>query len=576
MPADDFVLQLALRKGLVNETQLAQARATAAAHGGRGAPPRVLEVLAAEQGLTPHAVVQLLAEEFGLPVVEPDTVQAPADVLALVPQTLAQRHGILPLARAGRTLRVAVSDPLDTDPLDRLGQRLQLDIRPALAPAAGIAAAIARIYGADTEAPAAAVAVAAGPRSAAAAGVREAGTAYGAESENAEADAPIIRLVHDLMAEAVRRRASDIHLEPLEKRFRVRYRIDGVLTEAADPPRPAQLATISRLKIMANISIAEKRIPQDGRIQLALDGRTLDLRVSSLPTVHGESIVMRILAAENLRPGLPELGLFPDDQAAVERLISRSEGLLLVTGPTGSGKTTTLYSCLHQLNQPDRKIITVEDPVEYQLSGVNQVPVRPDVGMTFAAALRAMLRQAPDIVMIGEIRDAETAAIAINASLTGHLVFSTLHTNDAPGAVTRLIDLGVKPFLVSTALQAAVAQRLVRKICLNCARPCVPAPAELQALALTPERLDGATFRRGDGCPACGGAGYRGRLGLFELLVVNEELRNLIYERAPAARLRARARAGGLRTLREDGARKVTAGLTTVGEVVSITLGDRS
>jgi type IV pilus assembly protein PilB len=267
------------------------------------------------------------------------------------------------------------------------------------------------------------------------------------------------------MFEAIQRRASDIHLEPLEKRFRVRYRIDGVLMEVENPPKRLQLSIISRLKIMANISIAEKRIPQDGRIQISVGGKQLDLRVSSLPTAHGESIVMRILDKEGLTLGLPELGFFRDDAATFERLITLPDGIFLVTGPTGSGKTTTLYGCLHFINKPDRKIITVEDPVEYQLNGINQVPVRHDVGMTFASALRAMLRQAPNIVMVGEIRDLETAEIAINASLTGHMVFSTLHTNDAPGAITRLIDIGVKPFLVSTSLRCAMAQRLVRKIC---------------------------------------------------------------------------------------------------------------
>jgi general secretion pathway protein E/type IV pilus assembly protein PilB len=309
-------------------------------------------------------------------------------------------------------------------------------------------------------------------------------------------------------------------------------------------------------------------------MQLTVDGRQLDLRVSSLPTAHGESIVMRILDKEGLQPGLPELGFFGDDAATFERLIALPDGILLVTGPTGSGKTTTLYSCLHHLNKPDRKIITVEDPVEYQLTGINQVPVRDEVGMTFASALRAMLRQAPNIVMVGEIRDLETAEIAINASLTGHLVFSTLHTNDAPGAVTRLIDIGVKPFLVSTSLRAVMAQRLVRKICPHCRRPCQPEPKELHALGITPAQAAGATFARGDGCAACNGTGYRGRMGIFEILVVNEEIQRMIYEHAGTAALREKARALGMRTMREDGIRKAIAGLTTIEEVASITVGD--
>ena len=387
---------------------------------------------------------------------------------------------------------------------------------------------------------------------------------------------PVIRLVQDLIADAIRRRASDIHLEPLERRFRVRYRIDGVLLEVDAPPKRLQLAIISRLKIMANISIAEKRVPQDGRIQIETAGRTLDLRVSSLPTAHGESIVMRILDKEGLKLGMPELGFLPDDQKEFERLIASPDGIMLVTGPTGSGKTTTLYACLHHLNQPDRKIITVEDPVEYQIAGINQVPVNADIGMTFAAALRAMLRQAPNIVMVGEIRDRETAEIAINASLTGHMVFSTLHTNDAPSAVTRLIDIGAKPFLVAASLRSAMAQRLVRRICPACKKAYTPVRcASCTRSAWTPAQLAGATFAHGAGCAACHGTGYRGRMGIFEIFLVHDGIRGMIYGNVTAARLRQQARADGMRTMREDGLRKVLAGLTTIEEVVSVTVGDQ-
>jgi general secretion pathway protein E/type IV pilus assembly protein PilB len=340
------------------------------------------------------------------------------------------------------------------------------------------------------------------------------------------------------------------------------------------PPKRLQASIIARLKIQSNMSIAEHRVPQDGRIQSSVGAKTIDLRVSCLPTSHGESIVMRILDKEGLRLGLPELGFFTDDQQTFEKLIGLPDGILLVTGPTGSGKTTTLYSCLHFINRPDRKIITVEDPVEYLLSGINQVQVNETVGLTFSMALRSILRQAPNVIMIGEIRDLETATIAINASLTGHLVFSTLHTNDAPSAVTRLIDIGVKPFLVASSTRALMAQRLVRKVCRKCGIPHVPSESELRALNLDPNNLQNATFMHGKGCTDCSQTGFRGRMGIFEIFVIDDEARKLIYEKVPSSVLRARAREMGMRTLREDGVRKVLAGLTTADEVIRATVGD--
>jgi general secretion pathway protein E/type IV pilus assembly protein PilB len=340
------------------------------------------------------------------------------------------------------------------------------------------------------------------------------------------------------------------------------------------PPKRLQPAIVSRLKIQSNMSISEHRIPQDGRIQTSAGGKLIDLRVSCLPTNHGESIVMRILDKEGLRLGLPELGFFTDDQQTFERMIGMPDGILLVTGPTGSGKTTTLYSCLHFINRPDRKIITVEDPVEYLLAGINQVQVAEAVGLTFSMALRSILRQAPNVIMIGEIRDLETASIAINASLTGHLVFSTLHTNDAPSAVTRLIDIGVKPFLVASSTRALMAQRLVRKICKQCAAPYVPPEAEMKTLGLDAGNTQGATFMRGKGCGNCSNTGYRGRFGIFEIFVIDDEARKLIYEKVPSSVLRSRAREMGMRTLREDGIRKVQAGLTSPDEVIRATVGD--
>ncbi len=477
----------------------------------------------------------------------------------------------MPFARIRGVLHVAVARPLAVEILDSLVYLTGLRIAPMLVPAADIQRALGRHYG-----------LAAGgtgnglPDEPGAAAPQPSPPDASDESEGraSEHDAPLVKLVHGLITEAIRRRASDIHLEPLERRFRVRYRIDGVLLEVEGPPKHLQLALLSRVKIMANIDIAEKRVPQDGRIQIFTEGRTLDLRVSSLPTAHGESIVMRILDQEGLKLGMPEMGLLPDDQQQLAQLLASPDGMVLVTGPTGSGKTTTLYACLHQLNQSDRKIITVEEPVEYQISGINQVPVNPAIGMTFAAALRAMLRQSPNIIMLGEIRDRETAEIAINASLTGHLVFSTLHTNDAPSAVSRLIDIGAKPFLIAAALRASLAQRLVRRICPQCRRGYTPSVQERHALNLTPAQWATATFAHGAGCAACHGTGYQGRFGIFEIFLIDDEIRALIYENASASRLRQVARRAGRLTMREDGIRKVLAGLTTIEEVVSVTIGD--
>ncbi len=574
--ADDFVLQLALARGLLHPAQVDAAKALIAGRGDAGAaPPRLLETLVQQGALNSRQVAELLAAEFAMPMA-PDltTLRITGDTLELVPRAVAARHRLLPLGREGHKLRIAIADPLDTDGIDALGYIVKMPLEPMVATAEEITAAIDRFYGKDGNSIDDLLndlsdKTAAGEDAAV---TTEPGAA--ADPTNTEADAPIVKLVHQIILEAIQRRASDIHIEPLEKRFRVRYRIDGVLIEVENPPKRLQLSIISRLKIMANISIAEKRIPQDGRIQIAAGGKQLDLRVSSLPTAHGESIVMRILDKEGLTLGLPELGFLSDDAATFEKLIQLPDGILLVTGPTGSGKTTTLYGCLHFINKPDRKIITVEDPVEYQLNGINQVPVRHDVGMTFASALRAMLRQAPNIVMVGEIRDLESAEIAINASLTGHMVFSTLHTNDAPGAVTRLIDIGVKPFLVSTSLRAIMAQRLVRKICRHCKRAYTPDPKEVRSLNINPAQAAAATFAKGDGCGDCNSTGYRGRMGIFEIFVINEEIQKMIYEGVGTARLRERARSLGMRTMREDGARKVTAGLTTIEEVVSITVGD--
>jgi general secretion pathway protein E/type IV pilus assembly protein PilB len=575
--ADEFIVQMALERTLVAPAAVERARMRIAEHADLATPaPRLLDLLVADAGLDLRRVAEFLAADFGLPLA-PDlgVVRVSGEVLGLVPREFAARYKILPFAHEGRVLKLAISDPIDTEAVDNLGHMLKLTIEPHVATADDIAAAIDRFYGKDAGSLDQLLSNLSAPGNGDSAVASTEASGLGNVSDT-DADAPVVKLVHGIILEAIQRRASDIHMEPLEKRFRVRYRIDGVLLEVENPPKRLQLSIVSRLKIMANISIAEKRIPQDGRIQIMVNGRQLDLRVSSLPTAHGESIVMRILDKEGLQLGLPQLGFFSDDQKEMERLIAMPDGIVLVTGPTGSGKTTTLYSCLHHINKPDRKIITVEDPVEYQLNGINQVPVRADVGMTFASALRSMLRQAPNIVMIGEIRDLETAEIAINASLTGHMVFSTLHTNDAPSAVTRLIDIGVKPFLVSTSLRAVLAQRLVRKICPKCTQPYQPTAAELRSLNISPAMASAANFAKGTGCANCNGTGFRGRLVIVELFLINEDVQRLIYENTGSARLRDKARSFGMRTMREDGLRKVTAGLTTIDEVVSITVGDAS
>nr|WP_306469782.1 ATPase, T2SS/T4P/T4SS family [Oscillatoria laete-virens] len=516
------------------------------------------------QWLAKQDILQAIAGYYGMEMVTLTNYKFDPEAVDSIPADVAKKYGIMPIKIAGDTLQVAVSDPSDISLVDTLRVLLHKNVEPVVAAQSEIDAAITQYYGSLAELGAIA-------KEDVDLDTRETGD----REEATDDDAPVIRLVTKIIVDAHRRRASDIHLEPLEKSFRVRYRIDGVLQQVDNPHKRLQASIISRLKIMSKMSIAEKRIPQDGRIQLSVDGKQIDLRVSSVPTIHGESIVMRILDKSALMLGLPELGFLSDDQALFEKLISLPDGILLVTGPTGSGKTTTLYGCLNYINKPSVKIITVEDPVEYELAGINQVHVNEEIGMSFAAALRSMLRQAPNVIMVGEIRDVETANIAINASMTGHLVFSTLHTNDAPGAITRLIDIGVKPFLCASAIRAVMAQRLVRKICPKCKTPYTPTEQELQSLRIPQSQVAGASFMKGAGCENCNGSGYRGRAGIFEIFVINDEIRRMIYEKSTVGAVRQRARELGMRTLREDGMRKVLAGMTTPEEVLSITQGDK-
>jgi type IV pilus assembly protein PilB len=492
----------------------------------------------------------------------------PSEAISQIRAEDARRFKVIPVGFGERGLIVAMGDPLDIDTIDSLSFLLQSEIEVVGASPEEIRLALIKYYGAPEE-------ESDPPDAGLNHDLETAGT--GDLSTTDATDAPIIRLVSMLLIEAHRLGASDIHLEPLDKKFRVRCRIDGVLQEMPAPPKPLQSAIISRLKIMTgSMSIAEKRLPQDGRIQVKSGGKPIDLRVSTIPTNHGESIVMRLLDKSNLMLGLPELGFLPDDQETFERLVRLPDGILLVTGPTGSGKTSTLYSCLNFINKPDRKIITVEDPIEYQMSGINQVPVNSDVGMTFPVALRSILRQAPNVIMIGEIRDAETATIATNASLTGHLVFTTLHTNDAVSAVARLVDIGVQPFLVASSVRAIMAQRLVRRLCRNCKRPGELGATERRGLNLELAELSEMQVMKPVGCEQCRHTGYKGRIGIFEIFVLDDDVRHMINNRCSTLLLRQRARELGMRTLREDGARKVLAGLTSAEEVIATTLGDVS
>ncbi|OUW18541.1 MAG: type II secretion system protein E [Opitutales bacterium TMED158] len=568
MSDSSLILQLIARKGMASREQIASVKA-----GLERKDDELLFRALVDKGFVERsAVYEALASEFSMRYVDLSAIELAMNPGDLLEERLARQFNAFPLDIEKGALQLAISDPLEVESIDSLSHMLKIPVEPVLADAEQIKRAIEIRYAAsDLEGEDGSIN--SSVDEIAEVQVRDQGESAMEISEDSQA--PIIRLVQVIIAEAIRRRASDIHLEPMDTRFRVRYRIDGELHEmSSPPPKNLQLPVISRIKVMGKLSIAEKRLPQDGRIQVRVEGVDYDLRVSSLPTGYGESIVMRILDKTGLMKGLPELGFLSDDQVEFEKLISLPDGILLVTGPTGSGKTTTLYSCLNYVNKPDRKIITVEDPIEYQMPGINQVPVRKSVGMTFAAALKAMLRQAPNIIMVGEIRDRETAEIAINASLTGHMVFSTLHTNDAPSAITRLVDIGVKPYLVATSLRAAMAQRLVRRNCPDCSQPHEPTRRELLAIGLEIAERQDARFMRGTGCPRCYGQGARGRFGIFEIFQVNEEIEKLIYSGGTSAQMRSIAKELGMGTMREDGIRKALSGLTSLEEVLSVTVDD--
>jgi type IV pilus assembly protein PilB len=522
-------------------------------------------------------VTKAKAEQHGLPYVELREVEIPTSVVQKVPESLARENIVMPMSEAGGSIKVIMHDPMGFETIEKLRFVLNREIEVALAPREAIIEAINKYYGA-----------AAGETESVDSMLteftdtqmdyldEEGGGKSSRTNTLEEGDAPVIRLVHLIIEEAVRSRASDIHIEPFAERVRIRYRIDGVLMERDSAPRRLLGAMVSRLKIMGQIDIAEKRRPQDGRIKINVAGKDIDLRVSILPTTHGQSVVMRILDRDNIKVSLQDLGFSDEDYAKFKQLIRRPNGILLVTGPTGSGKTTTLYAALNELNRPDVKIITAEDPVEYYLPGVNQCEVKAKIGMTFARIIRAMLRQNPNILLVGEIRDMETAETAIQASLTGHLVFSTLHTNDAPSAITRLVDIGIQPFLVASSVLAILAQRLVRKVCPKCKVRVEPPAHVLAGLGLRPELAKKANFVKGKGCSNCNKKGYRGRLGIYELMLMSNVVREMAFKGESTLSIRKVARKQGMRTLFEDGVIKAIKGITTLDEVLRVTQHDIS
>ena len=563
---EDYLSTLLIENNLVTESQIEDAR------GQRKGTESLVETIVRTGQVKESEMAQCFAISNGMEYLSLTNIPAPdKTVIDLVDLDVARRNSVVPIGvnEAGQ-IQVVVGDPFDLSAIDNLNHLVGHDVITQHSSSfEEINDAIGRWYDEAIGAASADDELVVLSESS--------GGDTGGDGEAAANDAPVIKLVNQILTESFNAGASDIHVEPLENSVRVRYRIDGVLHEVANHPRNLLSAIIARFKIMTGaMSIAEKRLPQDARIQLRLGDKDLDLRVSTVPTNHGESIVMRVLDKSALNLGLPQLGFLSDDQATFEQLITLPDGILLVTGPTGSGKTTTLYACLNYINKPDRKIITVEDPVEYQMSGINQVMVKEDVGMTFAAALRSILRQAPNIIMIGEIRDLETASIAINASLTGHLVFSTLHTNDAPSAVARMADIGVKRFLIASAVRAILAQRLVRKLCSECKEPGELSERQIKALNLDAAQLAESTIMMPGGCVKCRGTGHKGRAGIFEIFQIDDEVRHMVNENLSTPQLRRQAREIGMRTMREDGIRKVLNGMTSADEVINVTMADAS
>ena len=556
--AQDWLRSL-IDKGLIGEDQLREAEGLA-----RKKNKSVADTLVALGYVDAGDINAAQQSSFGQDFLSLEGMQIPSDVIGLVSEAVARENTVIPIKVEDGSVHVAFHDPMALDVLDKLRFLLNRDVKIAVAPKDQIAAAIDRHYGQGGGGQSVDTLIAEFTETQIDFTATEAALAATPEEDES---APVVRLVNMIITEAVKMRASDIHIEPFEDRVRIRYRIDGSLIVRDNAPRRLLGSIISRIKIMATMDISERRRPQDGRIKMRAQGKEFDLRVSVLPTNHGQGMVLRILDRENIKVGIRNLGFSEENYKIFQGIIRRPNGIFLVTGPTGSGKTTTLYSALGEINRPDRKIITAEDPVEYYLPGINQVEVKHNIGLDFSRIIRAMLRQAPNVILVGEIRDVETAEMAIQASLTGHLVFSTLHTNDAPGSITRLIDMGVQPFLVASSVMAIMAQRLVRVVCTKCKEPYKPDRTELDYYEVTPEEEATATFVRGRGCANCTHTGYRGRKAVFELMVMNSAIREMTFKGEPTQAIRRQARLFGMKTLVDDAKEKALQGITTLSEV---------
>jgi type IV pilus assembly protein PilB len=555
------VLELFVEQGVIDEAQKADI-AGEVALSGKSLP----DVMVDYQLCTEEQFYQTLASALGMDFVDLRDLEPPNETLRLIPAGMALLHRAFPLGLEGNTVHVALADPLNPQTGEDLRFAIGKEVQVVVSPTHQVEDLLKKYYGSDAGSMDDILSQLSGTE------LEVVDGNINVKELEAEANStPIIRYVDLVLYQAVHDRASDIHFEPFEMEFKIRYRVDGALYEMAPPPRHLALPVISRVKVMANLNIAERRLPQDGRIQMTVAGKPIDLRVSTLPTQFGESVVLRVLDRSSANLNLEMLQMPPAIYNYICRTIEKPNGIFIVTGPTGSGKTTTLYAALNKVNTVDTKVLTAEDPVEYSIEGIIQVPVNEAIGLTFARVLRAFLRQDPDRIMVGETRDIETAQIAIQAALTGHLVLSTLHTNDAPGAVTRLIDMGVEPFLISASLEGVLGQRLIRKVCLECRTPYEPSEAALAQLGLSPHEIGDKQFYYGKGCDTCNNTGYKGRKGIYELLDISDPIREMINQRAPSVVLKQKAIELGMTTLREDGLRAIYDGETTIEEVLKYT-----